>query len=250
MGDVFFAQQNFGMAFVEYGKALKANPTRTAVRRKLGYLMLKKGFPADALSEFNAILEKDPRHVQALEGKATALLQLNRLTEAEETLSTAVTNDPKLWQAHALLGKVYDRQKLYDRAITAYGQAIAINPKAGPIYGNLGASLYLTGKYKESTEALLKAINQDASDSKTYNTLGLSLFKLKMYPEALEAFKKGSDEGTAHNGLGMLYLKDKNYEKAVESFEKAIALKPVYYESAHIGLQRAKAALEAQQRTP
>ena len=244
LGDAYLKQGNLGMAFIEYNKALKVNPDRAGTRQKLAYLMLKRGMWADAVTEFDTILGRSPKDTVALQGKATALLHLNRLKEAEQTLNAAIGYDTGLWQAYALLGTIYNRQKLYIPAIEAYEKAIAINPKAAAVYNDLGISFYMTGQYRESADVLLKAISLNASNLKTYNNLGLALFKMGMFPEALEAFKKGGDEASAYNNMGILYMEAKNYAKSIESFEKAIDAKPSYYENAHAGLQKAKAALK------
>jgi len=244
MGDAYLKTGNPGLAFFEYGKALKADPNRLRTRQKLAYLMLKRGMSAEAISEFDTILKKTPGDTGALQGKATALMQLNRLEEAEKVLNTAIDNDTGLWQAHALLGMVYDRQKLHEPAIEAYEKAIAINPKATAVYDNLGTSFYMTGRYRESARALLKAISLKTAGSETYNKLGLALFKMGLAPEAYEAFRKAGDEADACNNMGILYMEAKDYARSAEFFEKAIDLKPTYYENAHAGLKKARAALQ------
>lgn len=244
MGDSYLKMGNPGMAFLEYSKALKADPNRVATRLKLAYLMLKRGMSAAAISEFDTILKKSPGDTGALQGKATALMQLGRLEDAEKVLHIAIDNDTGLWQAHALLGMVYDRQKLHVQAIEAYEKAIAINPKATAVYNNLGTSFYMTGRYKESARALLKVISLKAAGSETYNKLGLALFKMGLAPEAYEAFRKAGDEAEACNNMGILYMETKDYARSAEFFEKAIDLKPTYYENAHAGLKKARTALQ------
>ena len=248
MGDTYLKQGNIDMAFIQYGKALRIDPNRAGTRQKVGYLYLKKGLGAEALNEFNIILAKDQRNTSALQGKASALVQLNRLAEAEKVLQEVTDIDGRSWQAYLLLGTVYDRQKRYEDATVAYRKVIDINPKSASAYNNLGVSLFLMGRYRESVDALLSSISLDPSNLQSYNNLGLSLFKLGKYPEALETFRKGGDEASAYNNMGVLYMEEKNYAKAIEFFEKAIEAKPTYYESAHAGLKKAKAAqLQANQ---
>jgi tetratricopeptide (TPR) repeat protein len=249
MGDAYLKQGNIDMAFIQYGKALRIDPSRANTRQKVGYLYLKKGLAAEALNDFNIILIKDPRNILVLQGKASALVQLNRLQEAEKILQEVISIESKSWQAYTLLGNIYDRQKRYEDAATAYRKAIEINPKSASVYNNLGISLFFMGKYRESVDALLSSISLDPSNLQSYNNLGLSLFKLGKYPEALETFKKGGDEASAYNNMGVLYMEEKNYAKAVEFFEKAIEAKSTYYESAHAGLQKAKAAMKGQKIT-
>ena len=66
---------------------------------------------------------------------------------------------------------------------------------------------------------------------------------MEMFREAYEAFKKGGDEASAYNNMGVLFMETGDYARSIEFFEKAINAKPAYYEAAHDGLQKAKAAL-------
>ena len=146
IGDVYAGQGNHAMAFIEYNKALQISPDRTSARLKSAYLMLKRAMSAEAASEFDKVLKQSPENVEALQGKAVALLQLNRLNEAEAVIKAAIKKNAGLWQAYALLGSVYDRQKLYKSAIESYRRAIAINPKAATIYNDLGVACYMSGQ--------------------------------------------------------------------------------------------------------
>lgn len=249
-GDIYLKQGNLAMAFMEYNRALKTDPNRMSTRQRLAYLMLKRGMWAGALSEFDTILKRSPANTVALHGKGTALMHLNRLKDAEEALTAAIGYNPNLWQTQALLGVLYDRQKLPRPAIEAYRKAIAINPKATAVYNNLGVSLLMDGEYRQASDAFLKAINLNASSPRTYNNLALALFKMGLLPEALEAFKKAGDEASAYNNMGVLCLEAQDYPRSVEFFEKAIELKPSYYESAYAGLEKARTALQSQQEKP
>jgi tetratricopeptide (TPR) repeat protein len=248
MGDMYLRQGNHDMAFIQYGKALRIDPNRLSVRQKVAHLYLRKELAAEALNEFDIILAKDKLNAGALQGKATALIQLNRLTEAEYVLNEITSIDGKAWQAYLLLGTVYDRHKRHEDAAFAYRKTIEINPKSAFAYNNLGVSLYQMSRYKDSAEALLSAISIDPADQRSHNNLGLSLFKLGKYSEALESLKKGGDDASAYNNMGVLYLEQKKYEEAVEHFEKAIEAKPSYYESAQTGLKKAKAGLHQSQK--
>jgi len=244
IGDTYLKQGNLDMAFVQYGKALRIDPGRVGTRQKVGYLYLKKGLATEAINEFTIVLSKNQRNTSALQGKASGLIRLNRLPEAEKILQEVTTIDSKSWQAYALLGNIYDRQRRFEDATAAYRKAIEINPKSASVYNDLGVSLFLMGKHRESADALLSAISLDHSNMQSYNNLGLSLFKLKKYPEALETFKKGGDEASAYNNMGVLYLEEKKYDEAIQHFEKAVKAKPSYYESAQAGLKKAMGGLQ------
>ena len=243
-GDNYLRTGNYGMSFIEYKKALDADPNQVRVRLKLANLFLKRKMWKDALKEFQEIEKLAPGNLTAYQGKAAALIQLDRLDEAEGTLTMVISKDSGLWQAYALLGNLYSAKKQYGPAIEAYEKAIAINPKNAVLQNRLGDSLIRAGRYQESVDISLKAIQSDTFNQETYNTLGFALFKLGMFTEACEAFIKGSNEAEAYNKMGILFMETKDYARSVECFEKAINAKPAYYEAAHDGLKKAKAALK------
>lgn len=250
MGDSYLRMGKMPLAQVEYEKALKADPNRAQVRQKLAYVLLKQQMWLKALDEFDIILEKSPGDPGSMQGKATALMNLNRLTEARKVLESLINNDSSLWQAHALLGTVYDRQRMYTLSRDEYEKALAINPNAAGLHEKLGRSLYMVGDYKQSAAVLLKAIDQNGPSANIYTGLGFALFKLGLIDEAYETFRKGGDEATACNNMGKMYLEAKDFRKSIEYFEKAIDLKPSYYEAANHGLKKARAALDNSARSP
>jgi tetratricopeptide (TPR) repeat protein len=244
-GDTYLQSGNTAMACLEYGKAIQADPDRLDTRQKLAHLLLKQEIWAKALDEFDIILEKSPQNQRAMQGKATALIHLDRLKEAREILVSLIGTNSRAWQAHALLGTIFDRQKMYQFSIDEYQRTLAINPKSSGVYERLGKALYMTGQYRESATAFLKAIDKDGPDPRRYNELGLALFKLGLAAEAYETFKKAGDEATACNTMGILYLDMKEYDRSIGYFEKAIDLKPEFFASAHKNLKTARSAMQA-----
>lgn len=247
-GDTYLQSGNIAMACLEYDKILKENPRKIEIREKLAYLLLKQEMWGKALQEFDIILRDNPGNPRAMQGKATALIHLGRLKEAQAFISRLIESDSGLWQAHALLGTIFDRQNMHSFAVNEYEKALAINPAASGIYERLGKALYMAGNYRQSATAYLKAIDRDGPDPGRYNGLGSALFKLGLHAEALETFKKAGDEAGAYNAMGMLYLEMKDYPQSMEYFTKAIDLKPTYYVSAHKNLKAAQSAMQAEKK--
>lgn len=244
MGDTYLKTGNVAMACVEYSKAIRLNQDNLSLRHKIAQCMLRQKMWGQAIEELNYILHKAPGDSKATQGKAIALMHLNRFKDAEAVLKSAVDGDSAMWQAHAMLGMVYDRQNQHLFAVGAYEKAVAINPKAPELYEKLGRSLYKAKQYRDSASALLKAITLNASDGKVYNALGFALFKAGLEAEAFDAFKKGGDEADACKNMGMLHMEKMEYARSIDYFTKAIDLKPTYYEAAQKGLKQAQTALD------
>jgi tetratricopeptide (TPR) repeat protein len=243
LGDTYLRQGNLNMAFLQYDKALRMEPSQARVRYKVGLLFLKRDAADEALKEFQEILKQDARYALAYEGTGQALLKMQKYAEAEQYFRHALALDSTLWQCHNFLGIVYDRQKRFDEAITEYQAAIALKPEHGFLYNNLGVSYLYKSDYELAVQAFMQALKSESSQRKVYNNLGAALAKLGRYDEALEAFKNGGDEAKAYNNLGVVYLGEKRYQEAIASFEKAVQLSPSHYLKASENLKTARQAL-------
>jgi Flp pilus assembly protein TadD len=243
LGDTYLRQGNLNMAFLQYDKALRMEPSQVRIRYKVGLLFLKRDVPDEALKEFQEILKHDAKYALGYEGTGQALLKMHKYTEAEQHFRYALALDATLWQCHNFLGMVYDRQKRFDEAITEYQAAIAIKPDQSFLYNNLGVSYLYKGDYDLAVWAFTEALKDESTQRKVYNNLGAALAKLGRYDQALEAFKSGGDEAKAYNNLGVIYLGEKRYREAATAFEKAVQLSPSYYLKASENLKLARQAL-------
>jgi tetratricopeptide (TPR) repeat protein len=95
---------------------------------------------------------------------------------------------------------------------------------------NLGAALYVAGRYDEAVEFLAAAARLDAQFAAARRTLGLAYFKLRRYDEAVESFKELTrlqpELAEAHNNLGVAYCKAGKHKEAVASLREAVRLEP------------------------
>lgn len=104
-------------------------------------LLSDRKYP-EAIERFDAALAVSPTHRGAMMGRALALLQSDRLDEAESAftalvafLSTSLADDDPtgravLAAAHANRGILYDRIGAYAAALADYRQALSIDPGA------------------------------------------------------------------------------------------------------------------------
>jgi Flp pilus assembly protein TadD len=247
LGDALLKKGDLSLAFLQYDKSLKLNPTNVRVEYKKGLALLKGKKNDDAIEQFNVVMAKDPGYALAYEGMGRAFFQKKEFNMAEQYLRKALELDTNLWKSHNLLGNIYDSQKNHKEAVREYTAALVIEPNQGLVYNNLGISYYLAGKYENAVNAFNKALAAQYTISRVYNNLGLALANLEQYAQALEAFKLGGGEASAYNNLGCIYLSKAKYREAVQCFEKAIAIDPVFYARASENLDRAKKGLAYRQ---
>ncbi|MDD4953238.1 MAG: tetratricopeptide repeat protein [Desulfovibrionaceae bacterium] len=249
--EALIRQGNPELAFVQYNKAILKDPDNPDLRVAKGALLLSRNLDDMALREFRQVLETHPDHALANECAGAVYFRSGLAKEARAHLLRALESDPGLWKTHDLLGILHNQHGEYDQAVSEFKTALSLNPAPNPGHAetlnNLGLSHIMRGEYQTAAEVLHQAVRAGQGDSKTYNNLGLALFRIGRHEEALEAFRYGGDEAKAYNNLGYLFLVQGQAGKDVTCFEKAIELSPAYYSKAFENLKRARLAAQFRQ---
>jgi Flp pilus assembly protein TadD len=252
LGDACIRQGDSAAALTEYRKSLEKEPLRTTVQYKIGMLFLGRKLPEEAIKEFDQIIAREPGNASSYHGRARARFLQGNMELSKSDLRAVLSLNDKIWQAHTLLGVIYDTEKRHSEAEDEYLKALAIQPDSAAVYNNLGVSLYLNGKFDKAADSFLKAFNINPDNRRICNNLGLALYRLGNTADALEAFRRGGSEATAHNNIGYLQMKDKQYNNALAALEKAIEENPSYYLRAQKNIDKVKAELKnaKNQQTP
>ena len=113
----------------EYAKALKLDPNSTNTRRRLADLIRARGDAGEALTLYRQLLAADARDKVAQAGVVLALLDADRLEEADQELSAALQNDPQ--NLPLLTGTAYwfAAHKNPERALELGRKAAELEPR-------------------------------------------------------------------------------------------------------------------------
>jgi tetratricopeptide (TPR) repeat protein len=144
-------------AMREFRAAIQANPKEPNVHFGLGYLLWTKGQYADAAKEFQAELDNDPQHRQAMLYLADAEIQMNRDDDATSLLEKLVKLDPANAMAHRDLGIVYADQERKQDAQAEFLAAINLKPNDVNAHWRLGRLYRSMGKTAEAKAEFDKA---------------------------------------------------------------------------------------------
>jgi Flp pilus assembly protein TadD len=135
----------------------------------------------------SAAVEPDTNASGHLE-RGRTLLNEGNVNEAISELSRAVSMDPKLADAHNLLGVAYECKGLNDLAQKSFEAALKIDKKQPQILNNLGYLLYLNGDYKRAADRLKQAARLAPQDERILNNLALAQSRLGKFEDASRNF--------------------------------------------------------------
>ena len=140
--------------------------------------------------------------------------------DAISALSTAVSLDPKLTEAHNLLGVAYDKKGFADRAKDSFERAVKLEEDAETL-NNLGFSLYQSGNYRAAVDRLKRAAKLAPTDERILNNLGLAYCRLGKVDEAYKAFTRAT--GPLNGNLNMAKMMERfaREDDAIRYYEAA-----------------------------
>jgi len=153
-------------------------------------------------------------------------LQEGRINEAIAELSTAASLDPKLTEAHNLLGVAFDKKGMADRARDAYEQAVKVEPEDAETLNNLGFSLYQNGNYRAAVDRLKRAVKLAPTNERILNNLGLALCRLGKFQDAFKHFARAAGPLTGNLNTARMLERFGREEDAIRYYEDARRLDP------------------------
>jgi Tfp pilus assembly protein PilF len=153
-------------------------------------------------------------------------LMNGRINEAISELSTAASLDPRLSEAHNLLGVAYDKKGLADRARDSYERAVKEEPEDAQTLNNLGFSLYQNGNYRAAVDRLKRAAKLAPTDERILNNLGLALCRLGKFQDAYKSFARAAGPLTGNLNTGRMLERFGRDDDAIRYYEDARRIDP------------------------
>lgn len=210
--------------------------------------------PGEAASGIDRALAslsaRDPQAArQALEGipdsglvsavRGLIAIHEGNLTQATIDLQSAIAQDPKLYQAHALLALCYLNQNQLPQAEQSARRAVELQPDSAQAQGTLAMVLFFEKKPKEATVAAKRAVQLNPLSPFALLTQGRVLLSQQKTDAALSAFQQAAalapDLPIFQTELGAAYLRLDQPKKAEASYRNALKGNPDSPD-AHTGL--------------
>jgi len=145
----------------------------------LGFALLQKGQPNEAMAYFQKTLEINPNHAIAHYNLGLVLVQKGQMDEAIEQYQKALEINPNYAVAHNNLGWVLFKKGQVDMAIAQYQNALEINPNSAKAHHNLGIAFLQKGQVDKATAQFQEAIRLNPNDSDAQKNLAIAQAMLR-----------------------------------------------------------------------
>lgn len=207
----------------------RERPGDFGVNFRLGFALMSKQSPGEAVGYYRAALAIRPRAV-VFNNLAYALRASGKIDEAIACYERAIRLAPDYAPAHNNLGVALKAQGKPDLAMLCFRRALELDAGFAPAHSNLAIGLKKQGDVAGAMEHYEKSaqLAPDAFEPR-YN-LGLLLKREGRLDEAIDRFQEviriKPDLAVAHSELGSAYIEQKRWDPAIAEFRRAIELDP------------------------
>ena len=213
-----------------------------------GEILAGEGLIEEALSRFEQALAAAPENPEVIEAVGRALLNLDRLEEAEASFLDALELDPE-WVAPRMgLALVALRRDEPFKIVHHLERAMEADPEYPDAYVELGRYYGSMAEPALAKATFERWTARHPEDADMLINAGLTAFDAADYAQALEFFERAVEVASGEeqksgartfraNTLDMLG----RYEEAVEAYEEVIAETPEWWEAhANLGICHAR----------
>jgi tetratricopeptide (TPR) repeat protein len=226
-----------------YKQALALSPDSVEALAGLGMALGRQNKLNEADEQFDHVLTIDAKNPVAHCGKAMVLL--NRFTNSKDIsgknraqllkdagreCNKALDADPRVVEAHYLLGKVYREENRLEKAEQAFSGAVKLDPHYGSAWVALGTVQTQREKYGPALESFNQAISVSPNNAHAYFGRGQLYARQGQLERAVKEYNmslyKNSNDAAVHLALGKAFDQQGDSVAAVKEFTEAIKLKP------------------------
>jgi len=188
----------------------------------------ERGAVGEAAARYSAILDHEPRNIDALFFLGVACGQQGRFDESIKLLRKVVRMAPKHARAHMFLGVAQAQRGDHEHALKNLDRAIAQQPALPEAHLHRGNVFAALAEHTRAIENFDRALAQDAKLIGAWINRGNSLRALDRFDEALECYEHAlalkPDLADAHYSIGLTHEDLCRQDLAVASFTRAISL--------------------------
>lgn len=235
LGDYYFSQRRDAEAIATYERAARDRDGFVTAKIRLARTLYAGRKPDDAHKALTEALTRDSNNTDALMLRAQFQLAENNGAAAMKSAEDAVASAPGSAIARTVLAEVYSFRSQYELAISAFNEALRLNPVLEPAKLSL---LYLElqrGNIRRAEELANEAL-REGPYSVPARLARAQVNTLKGAPElAIRDIETVLFSYPTHalalSRLGEVHLRRRNFAAARQAFDKATAADPQFFEA-------------------
>jgi len=232
LGEAVAAQGYLEEAISHYQKVIELQPEMSVPEVDIKDLLTKEG--EIKLADFPDGLkfrEWQKNQISLVYHKLGKLLQKNKQLELALTVYWYSINlNPNFSWSYHYLGQILQELGQDNEAAAAYRRAIELNPDFCWSYNSLGDVLMQLSKWEEAAAAYRRAIELNPDFCWLYNKLGEALVKISKWDEAAAAYRRlialNPDFSWSYYHLGEILEKQEKWEEVAAAYRRVIELEP------------------------
>lgn len=144
------------------------------------------------------LLKNSRLHLLYRPFQVSALFSLLLILALSGTGSCTAANTASDWNS---LGESYYNSGDYDAAISAFMNAVAVNPDYAEAWNNLGTAYEQIGRYQDAVLAFRRAVAINPRYDEAWNNLGNVYEKLGRYEDARDAYQRATSFSPDYSGV-------------------------------------------------
>ena len=145
---------DFSRATQLYSQLISYDKDRVAYKISYANAARRAGNTDSAIQAYEKILEKHPKHIEALEGKGIAQLANNDVPNALSSFTQVMQINSKRWKTLNALGLIFIAEGRHDDAMAYFTEALLQSPNNVSVLNNVGLTLAIQNENRDAIEAL------------------------------------------------------------------------------------------------
>ncbi len=225
---------------IMYRKSSARHPTRRDKNTLLKLLAIPPDSPfhETAAAELRSDISRTPEAAYLHFWLGTVYADKGKDDLAIKELLTALKLSPNLMKAANRLGRIFQKEGMYGKAIAYYSRETEIEPSSG-LYGIIGMLYLRQEKYDRAIEYFEKALrmNSEFSEARTdalaaYHLWASEFIEAKQTDKAISILSRAQElfpsSRVLNYDMGTAYDTSGQYEKAIEQYKKAMDIEPSF----------------------
>ena len=244
LGDVYEAQNVWGLAITYYSQALAMQPDSPSAAMtyyRIGQLHFKARQWNESYAGYQKATELDPTLKDAWYQQGYIQFVATRYPLVVEPLEKFVAMDQTNAEAYFMLAESFNKTQRIKMAVPHYLKTVELDPGKTEAYLPMGDGLVAEGMYTEAVNAYKEALMQIADNAALYFSLGWvqTQPEVGQYDEGIVNLKKSIElDGSSEKPyiqLALVLFDQEKYGEAIPYLEEAIRVNPsdqnpyVYY---------------------